>query len=217
MLGAARLLEPLNADLAQRTYLDALGAAIFAGRLASPGGDVLTVARAAGAAPSPRPHSAIDLLLDGLAANVNRGYAAGVPILRKALSAFVSGMPAEQELRWLSLAFAAALDMWDDDRWDLLTGKYLRLARGLGAMSELPSALGARAFMLLFAGELSTATALVEEERAVTEATGSQFTSYAALAVAALCGSEAEASALIEATLQGVSVRGEGIGITIAE
>ena len=217
MLTAARRLEPIDADLARMTYLDALGIAIWAGRLASPGGDVLTVARAAGAAPSPRTPSAIDILLDGLAGNVNQGYAAGLPILRKALSAFASGMRAEQELRWLSLAFAAALDMWDDGRWDLLTGKYVRLARDLGALSELPSALGARAFMLLFTGELTAAAALTEEARAATEATGSRLTPHSAVAVAALHGNEAEASALIEATLQDVSLRGEGIGITIVE
>jgi DNA-binding CsgD family transcriptional regulator len=217
MLAAARRLEPIDAGLARVTYLDALGAAIFAGRLASPGGDVLAVARAAGAAPSPRMPRAIDLLLDGLAANVNQGYAAGLPILRKALSALASGMPAEQELRWLSLAFAAALDMWDDDRWDLLTGKYVRLARDLGALRELPSSLSSRAFMLLFAGELTAATALVEEEQAVAEATGSHVAPYSAVAVAALRGGEAEASALVEATLRDVSLRGEGIGITVVE
>jgi hypothetical protein len=217
MLAAARRLEPIDAGLARVTYLDALGAAIFAGRLASPGGDVLAVARAAGAAPTPRMPCAIDLLLDGLAANVNQGYAAGLPTLRKALSAFASGMPAEQELRWLSLAFAAALDMWDDDRWDLLTDNYVRLARDLGALRELPSSLSARAFMLLFAGELTAAAALVEEEQAATEATGSHLASYSDVAVAALRGSEAEASALIEATLLDVSLRGEGIGITVVE
>ncbi|HET9007864.1 MAG TPA: AAA family ATPase [Actinomycetes bacterium] len=217
MLAAARRLEPIDAGLARVTYLDALGAAIFAGRLASPGGDVLAVARAAGAAPSPRMPRAIDLLLDGLAANVNQGYAAGLPILRKALSAFASDLPAEQELRWLSLAFAAALDMWDDDRWDLLTDNYVRLARDLGALRELPSSLSARAFMLLFAGELTAAAALVEEEQAATEATGSHLASYSDVAVAALRGNEAEASALIEATLLDVSLRGEGIGITVVE
>jgi DNA-binding CsgD family transcriptional regulator len=217
MLAAARRLEPIDAGLARVTYLDALGAAIFVGRLASPGGDVLAVARAAGAAPSPRMPRAIDLLLDGLAADVNQGYAAGVPILRKALSAFASGMPAEQELRWLSLAFAAALDMWDDDRWDLLTGKYVRLARDLGALRELPSSLSARAFMLLFAGELTAAAALVEEEQAATEATGSHLAPHSAVAVAALRGSEAEASALFEATLRDASLRSEGIGITVVE
>jgi DNA-binding CsgD family transcriptional regulator len=217
MLAAARRLEPIDAGLARVTYLEALGAAIFAGRLASPGGDVLTVARAAGAAPSPRTPGAIDLLLDGLATNVNQGYAAGLPILRKALSAFASGMPAEQELRWLSLAFAAALDMWDDDRWDLLTGKYVRLARDLGALRELPTSLSARAFLLLFAGELTAAAALVEEGQAATEAMGSHRATYADVAVAALRGSEAEAAALVEAALGDVSLRGEGIGITVVE
>jgi hypothetical protein len=74
---------------------------------------------------------AIDLLLDGLAAQVDHRYAAGAPILRTALSAFTSVLPAEQEIRWLSLASAAALDIWDDNRWDLLTGKYVRLVRDL--------------------------------------------------------------------------------------
>jgi hypothetical protein len=188
MLAAARRLEPINPDLARVTYLEALGAAMFAGRLASPGGDVLAVAHAAGAAPSPRAPGAIDLLLDGLAANINHGYAAGLPILRKALSAFASGMPAEQELRWLSLAFAAALDMWDDERWDLLTDNYVRLVRDLGALRELPSSLSSRAFMLLFAGELTAAAALVEEEQAATEATGSHLAPHSAVAVAALRG-----------------------------
>jgi DNA-binding CsgD family transcriptional regulator len=217
MLAAARLLEPINADLARMTFLNALGLAIRAGRLASPGGDVLTVARAAGAAPSPCTPGATDLLLDGLATHVNQGYAAGSPILRKSLSAFASGMPAEQELRWLSLAFAAALDMWDDGRWDLLTDKYVRLTRDLGALSQLPRSLGSRAFMLLFMGELTAAAALVEEAQAAAEAMRSQLASYSDVAVAALRGREAEASALIEATLRDVSLRGEGIGITVVE
>ena len=87
LLTAARRLEPIDADLSRATYLDALLAAIFAGPLASPGGDVLEVARAASAAPPPR-HAprAPDLLLDGTAAGLHLGYAAGVPVLRRALA-----------------------------------------------------------------------------------------------------------------------------------
>ena len=82
LLKAARRLEPIDAGLSRATYLDALTAAMFAGRLASPGGGVLEVARAAGAAPRPlHAPRAPDLLLDGLAANFNEGYAAGVPML----------------------------------------------------------------------------------------------------------------------------------------
>ena len=74
LLKAARRLEPIDADLSRATYLDALTAAMFAGRLASPGGGVVEVARAAGAAPRPlHAPRAPDLLLDGLAANFTTG------------------------------------------------------------------------------------------------------------------------------------------------
>src|SRR5215211_4139647 len=50
LLKAARRLEPIDPGLARETYLDAWGAALFAGPLAS-GGDLLDVSRAARAAP----------------------------------------------------------------------------------------------------------------------------------------------------------------------
>ena len=50
LLSAARRLEPLNADLARETHLEALGAAMWAGDLDIPGG-VLEAAEAARAAP----------------------------------------------------------------------------------------------------------------------------------------------------------------------
>ena len=45
LLKAAKRLEPVDAAEARLTYLDAFSAAIFAGRLAKPGGDVREVAR----------------------------------------------------------------------------------------------------------------------------------------------------------------------------
>ncbi len=54
-----------------------------------------------------------------------------------------------------------------------------------GALSELPMALSARAFMLLFAGELAAAAALVQEVQAAMEATGSNLAPYAAMGLAA--------------------------------
>ena len=79
LLQAAKRLEPIDAGLARATYLDAMIAANFAGRLAGPGADVLAVARAVSAAPPPlHAPGASDLLLDGLAAHYNEGYAAGI-------------------------------------------------------------------------------------------------------------------------------------------
>src|SRR5260370_1071629 len=79
-------------------------AALFAGRLASPGGSSQDVSRAARAAPRPsHPPRAPDLLLDGFAVHFTEGYAVAAPILRRALSAFDRETSAEVELRWLWL------------------------------------------------------------------------------------------------------------------
>jgi len=217
LLKAAKRLEPIDAGLARVTYMDALVAATYAGRLASPGGSLLDVARAAGAAPQPHAPSAPDLLLDGLAAVFNQGYAAGVPMVRKALDAFCRDMATAPELRWLTLAFVAALHIWDDKGCAMLSERYVQLVRDAGALSELPSALTGRTYELLFAGELTAAASLVEEMQTAIEAMGRNLTPYGALGLAAFRGSEAEASALIEAILRDGPPRGEGLAISAAE
>ncbi|HYP88956.1 MAG TPA: AAA family ATPase, partial [Polyangiaceae bacterium] len=75
LLNAARELESVDLDLARATYLEALSAAMFAGRLARLGSGVHEVARAAMAAPRPlRPRRVPDLLLDALATLFTEGY-----------------------------------------------------------------------------------------------------------------------------------------------
>jgi DNA-binding CsgD family transcriptional regulator len=218
LLKAAKRLEPIDADLARVTYLDAMMAALFACRLASPDGDMQEVAAAARAAPPPsHAPSAPDLLLDGLAAHFSEGASAGTPILQRALSAFDRETSAEEDLRGLSLAFTVAMNMWDADRSEMLSNRYVQLTREAGALSELPLALTQHAHVLFLAGELDAAASLVEEVQVATEATGSTFEPYAAMSLAALRGSEVEASALIEAIIKSVRLRGEGIGITVAE
>ena len=87
LLQAARRLVPLDVELSRETYLEALGAAIFAGRL-STGCGVLEVSRAALTAPLAASPRATDLLLDGLATRFTEGYTAGVPPLKRTLQAF---------------------------------------------------------------------------------------------------------------------------------
>ena len=53
LLQAARRLEALDVRLCRNTYLDAWGAALFAGHLAAPGGGLLDVSRAVAVAPEP--------------------------------------------------------------------------------------------------------------------------------------------------------------------
>jgi DNA-binding CsgD family transcriptional regulator len=219
LLNAARRLGRIDPGLSRATYLDALSAAIFAGRLAVPGGGVVAVARAAAAAPPPRgvPRTP-DFLLDGLTAYYNDGFAAGVPLLRKALLTFGADIPADEELRLLWLAcVAGAMRIWDDGLWDALSARHVQLARDTGALSELPLALTSRAYFHLFAGELATAAALAHELRAVTEATPIALAPYGPLGLAAFQSDEATALALIDATMEDVTLRGEGVGITFAQ
>ncbi|WP_433273946.1 ATP-binding protein [Pseudonocardia xinjiangensis] len=216
LLKAAKQLEPLDVRLARETYLDALSAAIFAGCLAS-GGGVLEAAQAARAAPpSPQPPHAPDLLLDGLAVLFTQGYPAATPLLKRALSAFRSqDISMEQGFRWLWLVGGTAIYLWDYETWEVLSTRYVQPARDAGALTVLPLALTCRIFVHIFAGELTEAASLVKEMEAVTEATGIHLPLYGALALAAHQGREIDATELIEATIEEVVSRGEGMGMAV--
>jgi DNA-binding CsgD family transcriptional regulator len=217
LLKAARRLKPIDAARSRATYRQALTAGYYAGRLAL-GGGVLEVARAAVAAPPP-PHAprAPDLLLDGLVTHYTKGYEAGLPTLRKALHAFGTGMSADEALRLHWVAGIVARYVWDDHNWHVLSERHVRLARSVGALSQLPGALNSRAFMLLFAGELAAAASLIQQLRSAIEATGNNRVPYSALGLAAFAGRQAEAATLIDAISGDVSLRGEGVGLTIIE
>ncbi len=215
LLKAARQFEPLDVRLARETYLEALSAALFVGRL-SLGGGVREVAAAARAAPPPpRPARALDLLLDGLALAITEGYPAAVPMLQRAVSAFRSAdVAGEEGLRWLWQACHGAGLLWDYGSWDLLSARRVELARDVGALTALPIAFNTRVGVHLFAGEFAVAASLVAEVESVTEATGSSIAPYAALGLAALRGREAEALELIEAAAKDAERRGEGGGLS---
>jgi DNA-binding CsgD family transcriptional regulator len=213
LLSAARQLEALDAGLARETYLEAFTAALFAGRLSPAVGDVARAARTAPAPPGPA--RAPDLLLDGLALLVTEGYAAGTPALRRALLAFRSqDIPSQEGLSWLWLAGLAAMAVWDDETWHILASRHVKLARDAGALSELPVAIRWRILLHTHAGELAEGAALIAEAQAVADATGSQLGPHGALGVAAWRGHEAEATELIQATMDGMTSRGEGRGVT---
>jgi DNA-binding CsgD family transcriptional regulator len=190
---------------------------VLVGRL-SRGADVVEVARAARLAPAQSTASrAPDLLLDGLALLVTEGRAAGVPLLKRSLSAFRGqDISTEEGLHWLWLAGRVADDLWDDESWEVLVTRHVGMARQAGALTVLPIALRSRIFVHVFAGELDEGAALMHEVRAVTEVTGTQLAAYGAVALAAWGGREAEAEELIEATIDDVTSRGEGMGLSIS-
>jgi DNA-binding CsgD family transcriptional regulator len=213
LLKAAKRLEPLDQTLARETYLEALNAAFFPGILADRSA-VLETARAARAAPpSPQPPRAPDLLLDGLALLITEGYAAGMPILRRAVNVLRGeGSSPREERRWLRLGSRVAALLWDDAAWDVLSARLVQVARDAGELSVLPMALMTRSGVHVFAGEFAIAASLHEELTAVNEATGSTVAPYTWLAALGFRGREAEAARPIETARSEVVRRGEGQG-----
>lgn len=218
LLDAAQRFESIDVELARATYLDALIAAHLAGTYAPPGADVSAIARAADAASAPR-HAPgpSDLLLDGLAANFNFGYSAGLPLLRSAVNADTAGMPFDKQLRWLSVARWAAMHIWDDELTFALSARYVELAHEASVLSEYALAVNSHAVLLFLRGEPSAAVSAVEEAYAIKEALRSSFVPYSAMTIAAMRGDAAEASFLIHASKENAAQRGEGLGIAGAE
>ncbi|MCO8273868.1 AAA family ATPase [Actinoplanes sp. TRM 88003] len=215
LLDAAERLAPLDGGLAREAYLEALGAAIFAGRLNERAGprEVAAAARRGPAAVEPpRP---IDLLLDGLATRYADGYVAGVAPLRRALHAFgpdAGGDPGEM-MRWFWLPWLVAGDLWDDTMWHDVATRATQLGRDAGALNLLPLALGNRAAVHLHAGEFAAAESLAEEAIAITDATGNAPVRFSSLLLSAWRGSEDEALKYANWGLEHVLARGEGRGI----
>jgi AAA ATPase domain/Bacterial regulatory proteins, luxR family len=225
LLDAARRLAPLNTLLARDTYLEAAGAAIFAGRLGGSTG-VREVAEAARAAPpGPQPPRVVDLLLDGVATRFTDGYPAGVGPLRRALRRYwPEQRPGEEDMpwRWLWLECPVtpeplAAELWDDEAWHDLATRAVSLARDAGALAVLPIALCYRACVHVHAGEFDAASALIEEAKAISAATGSAPLRYTSLVLLAWRGQGPQALDVIETDIEEATARGEGRALGLAE
>jgi DNA-binding CsgD family transcriptional regulator len=216
LLDAARRLEPLDAGLAREAYREAFDAALTAGRLGAADG-MTQVAEAVRGASASLPPRATDLLLDGLAALVTDGHAAGGPMLKRAVCAFRDeAVPVLEALRWLPFACRMARAAWDDESWHVLSARLIELARQAGALTALPDALEDGTALWLVAGETTIATALAREAQTVAEATGRPLRPYGALLVAAWRGQQAEASRLIAAATTDSAAGGDGQRVTAA-
>jgi DNA-binding CsgD family transcriptional regulator len=216
LLKAARRFEPFDLDVARETYLDAYQAAQIAGHLAI-GGDLDEVSRAARSLPPPpHPLRPADLLLDGLTLLVTDGPAAAAPVLRQATTAFADpDVPVTQRLRWSWMAPMAGASLWDYQGYSLVE-EPVQLARKVGALDRLPMLLNQLADAAVWRGDFAAAASLIAEADAVCEATGARIPPYAALMLATYRGGEAEATSLIQATIEQADAAGQGAAVTWA-
>ena len=221
LLKAAKRLERLDPELARETYLDAWGAALFAGRSAS-AGSLLEVSRAATSAPRPtRPLRPSDLLLDGLATFVTEGHAAAAPLLRRATAAFADeasdeASPGQENFRWGWMTTIPPNILWDEDSWHAISARHLKEARDAGALARLPIDLADWGIFVAWCGDFGAAGVAIAEADAITRATGTHIAPYAQLLLAALRG-QRDALPLIESTIRDAGTGGQGLSVQWAE
>ena len=218
LLSAAKQLDTLDDALARETYLEALAAVMYAGRLGDPGAlaEVADAARAAvgRVANLQRP---IDYLLSGMADRITGDASAGSGAMRTALEHMCTTAEQNdgQALRWMSLGLAivqetAAGELWDDTIWVELATILVRQARDAGALAALPAALVFRAGIHVLSGEFATAATLIEEADSIAVATDYAQTRYHSLSLPAWRGNPADALGVLEAAAAAGTARGEG-------
>ena len=218
LLQAAQRLADLDPELARRTYIEAMVASVYAGRLGR-GLDPAELARAARLAAEdpgqagPVPHAR--LLLRGLALRLSDGYRAAAPLLKEALAGY-RAQP--QELDWLCVSYnMVAMDLWDDQAWFELAAGQVRQARTSGTLSWLPFALDYLAELHTQAGELSQAAALLAEGERIDPGIRAATLPYVPLLLAAWRGDAPAADELAGELALGAANRGEGAALTYAD
>ncbi|MCP9273593.1 ATP-binding protein [Mycolicibacterium arenosum] len=222
LLGAARMLAPLDPSLARETYLQAFDAATITGDSGREPG-LAEIAEAVRAAPPPpEPPGPADHLLDGLVAVHTTGFESGAPILKHALDAFREGVFPVETVRagdagnWLWLATRTASALFDDELLIVLADRYVRSARDAGALAALPGALVTATCTRIYAGDLSRAAEFADEAAAIANVSGAMPLSYARTLLDAWRGDDAEATAGYDGGACEATERSRGADATIA-
>ena len=216
LLAAAQDLEPLDPVLARETYIEALAAAVYGGRL----GDADQVAAVASAILQRTEHDtserAHDLLLRGQALLALEGQEAAIPTLRRALHAFLDQPPDAFDLRWIWFASRAAQDLWDANALRSLAQRQVEYARTQGVLSVMPIALSLLMLSQTVDGDLDAAEASCDEIDAIRQATGQSLPQYGRMFLAAYRGQvDVAASMAAQLRIDGAA-RGEGYAVSAA-
>jgi DNA-binding CsgD family transcriptional regulator len=216
LLAAARALEPLDPVLARDTYLEALAAALYGGRLGDPA-VLQSVARAIlEATADDQSERARDLILRGQALLAAEGRMAALPTLRRALRAFHDQRLDALELRWMWFGCRAAYDLWEIDALRTLADRQVKLARAEGALTVLPIAMTLLIPALLLDGRLDAVAVTCEEIEAIQDLTGQPLPHYGRLFEAAYRGQVEVVERRIKEVTADAQARGEGGAVSAA-
>src|SRR3954468_3770650 len=231
LLLAARRLEPLDPALARDTYMEALAAALFNGRLGEPGLAQTVAERILEATADDQSGRARDLILRGQALLAVEGPEAAGPVLRRALRAFLEQPPDALELRWMWFGCRAAIDLWDRDALARLADRpggggaralgdrgargglaerRVDGARPAGGLNVLPIALTFAMAARLLDGRLDLFAAACDEVDAIKTVTGHPLPRYGRIILAAYRGRVDDVEQQARRLRADAEARGEG-------
>ncbi|MFF9351020.1 AAA family ATPase [Streptomyces sp. NPDC014734] len=199
MLRAARRLAPLAPGRSRESYLEALETSLLVGRSNGVTDAVLAEAKSA----PPHPPDILDAL-DVLAVN---GHRAAVPLIREALD----GPEEPLWIRHPALAIILTAELWDPETHERIIEWLLKSGRESGSPFFLRLGLAQAATAAALTGDLDKAMAMIAEEQAIADATGTPPVTYHRLQLAAMRGRREEASALFEAVLTTATATGQMI------
>jgi DNA-binding CsgD family transcriptional regulator len=205
LLAAARAREDIEPIASRDVYLEAIEAAVYAGRSAR-----LRIAEAMTTCQRPAPSTAAGFLIEGYLKRFSGDYNAAATLFRRATADLLED---ETGVRWMFLGCLAAADLWDIDLWRALCARSVRVARETGALRSLPYALALLAGAEFRSGRLRVCVALGEEATEISAATTGilpEGDQDAALLV--WTGPETAARAAIDAQIRQLLSRGCGTG-----
>lgn len=221
LLSAAKALDGLDGDLAREIHLEALAAAMYAGRLGDK--NLLPDVAKAGRAAVDRlteVRRPLDLLLSGMTDRIIDGPGAGADHMRAGLELWNAHEETtdtnDRSWPFPVIQESAAHELWADSKLKHIATATVRRARDAGALAALPPALAYRAGVHVYMGEFKSATRLLDEIDAITSALGNAPRKYHALNMAAWRGVTDEALSLIAEAAEEGAAKGEGrlVGLT---
>jgi DNA-binding CsgD family transcriptional regulator len=212
LLNAAKRFAPLDPQSAWETYLRAFDVAIDAGCLKEDAA-ITEAAHTVEMRPDiPEPPLGADLLLEGFAALVRKGYGDAVLVLKRA----IRSLDGQREDKWLSLGAATALNLWDDHTANSLASRQSELSLRTGALIDHQRSAITLATLSILGGDFAGAANLIDQTGLLSHASvpGSRRVS---LMLAAFRGQEVETEVLIESTTQQAILRGGERMVAFAE
>ena len=139
-------------------------------------------------------------------------------MLRRAARIFAEDEIATEEgLRWGWVTTISTNVLWDVESWQSIAFRQVQSAREAGLLVHVLAYANLLGIFATRCGDFAAAASLIAEGDAIAEATGTRLAPYAAVFLAGLRGSEADATRRIEVVTKDARATGQGLGIQFCQ